>query len=308
MSILRLRPRALDDAAAVPSLAADLVTLGKPRIAVFVALAAAVGAWLGAPPAESAWRILLAGLFVMATAAGASAFNQALERDVDRTMERTRERPLPSGRVPVRDAILLATALGVAGVVGLCLCFNLLSAFYALGSLFAYVAVYTPLKRYSTLNTLVGALPGAAPPLVGYVATAGGPGIWAWALFAVIFVWQFPHFLAIAWLYRHDYARAGLKMLPSMPGGEGVAGRASLFYALVLLPVSVLPAALGIAGWLYLATALALGAAYALASARFAWRTDQANARALLIASLVYLPLLLLGVVLDPLVRERLGG
>lgn len=308
MSILRLRPQSLEDAAATPSLAADLVTLGKPRIAVFVALAAAVGAWLGAPADTPVWEIFLAGVFVMATAAGASAFNQALERDIDRTMERTRERPLPSGRVPVRDAILLATALGVAGVVGLCLCFNLLAAFYALGSLCAYVAVYTPLKRYSTLNTLVGALPGAAPPLVGYVATAGEPGVWAWALFAVIFVWQFPHFLAIAWLYRHDYARAGLKMLPSMPGGEGVAGRASLFYALVLLPVSLLPGVLGLAGWVYLATAVILGAVYALASARFAFVTDRARARALLIVSLVYLPLWLLGVVLDPLVRSRVGG
>lgn len=308
MSILRLRPVALDAVVAAPSFGADLVTLGKPRIAIFVALAAAVGAWLGAPAHTSIWTTLLAGFFVMCSAAGASAFNQALERDIDRTMERTRERPLPAGRVHVRDAILLATALGVLGVVGLCLCFNLLSAFYALGSLFAYVAVYTPLKRYSTLNTLVGALPGAAPPLVGYVATAGEPGIWAWALFAVIFVWQFPHFLAIAWLYRHDYARAGLKMLPSLPGGEQVAGRASLFYALVLLPVSLLPGVLGLAGWVYLAGAAVCGVVYAIASARFALKTDGARARALLIASLLYLPALFACVVLDPLVRSRIGG
>lgn len=306
MSILKLRGTELDAVEPVPSLAADLLELTKPRISVFVALAAALGAALGAPQGTGVWTCLGAGALVMLTAAGACAFNQALERDIDRVMERTRERPLPAGRVSVGAAILFATLLGGAGVVGLALAFNLLAALCALATLFLYVAVYTPIKRYSTLNTVVGALPGAAPPLIGYLATADATGAWGWALFAVLFVWQFPHFLAIAWLYRQDYARAGLKMLPALPGGEGVTGRAAFFHALVLVPVSLLPSVIGLAGATYAGAALALGFVYLAAAARFAWRSERASARVLLVTSLLYLPALFTCVLLDDQVQAQL--
>lgn len=310
MSILlrrtRLAPGTGERVLATPSFAADLLTLTKPRITSFVALAAFVGAALGAPAGVSPWRCALVGACVMLCSAGASAFNQAMERDLDRMMLRTRERPVPAGRVSVRDAILLATFLGCAGVVGLAASGNLLAALLALATLFAYVAVYTPLKRYSTLNTVIGALPGAAPPLVGYVATAGEDGEWGWALFAILFVWQFPHFLAIAWLFRDDYARAGLKMLPALPGGERVTGRSAFLYSLVLLPVSLAPAVLGIAGWTFLAGVLVAGVAYAAASAWFAVRSSATTARWLLVVSLFYLPVVFACVLCDAVVRARL--
>jgi protoheme IX farnesyltransferase len=307
MSILKLRAH---DVAVetTPSFAADLFSLTKPRITGFVALAAFVGAALGGGASVTVWESALAGVLVMLCSAGASAFNQVLERDIDRTMERTRDRPMPTGRIGVRDAVLFATALGTAGVVGLALRFGLLAAFCALATLFTYVAVYTPLKRYSTLNTVIGALPGAAPPLVGYVATAGATGEWGWALFATLFVWQFPHFLAIAWLYRQDYARAGLKMLPAMPGGERVTGRSAFLYSLVLLPVSLAPAVLGLAGFVYLAGAVVCGAGYAAASAWFAWRTSRESARCLLIVSLLYLPAVFACVLWDPRVHRHIFG
>ncbi|MBI5364426.1 MAG: protoheme IX farnesyltransferase [Planctomycetes bacterium] len=308
MSILERRTTTLARATAAPSLLADLFTLTKPRITGFVALAAFVGAALGAPKDVSLVYCAWTGFFVMLCSAGASAFNQTLERDIDRAMERTRWRPMPTERVSVRDAILLATFLGGAGVIGLALLCNLLAALLALATLFTYVAVYTPLKRYSTLNTVIGALPGAAPPLVGYVATAEATGEWAWALFAVLFVWQFPHFLAIAWLFRDDYRKAGLKMLPAMPGGERVTGRSAFLYSLVLLPVSLGPVVIGIASTTYLAGALASGAAYTAASAWFALRTNTTSARTLLVVSLFYLPVLFACVLLDPLVRERIFG
>jgi protoheme IX farnesyltransferase len=306
VSILLRRAVPADPALAAPSYAADLLTLTKPRITGFVALAAFVGAALGAPEGVPPWHCALVGFFVMLCSAGASAFNQTMERDLDRLMLRTRERPVPSGRVSVRDAILLATGLGGAGVVGLAACSNLLAALLALATLFAYVAVYTPLKRYSTLNTVIGALPGAAPPLVGFVATAGDTGTWGWALFAVLFVWQFPHFLAIAWLFRDDYARAGLKMLPALPGGERVTGRSAFLYSLVLLPVSLAPAVLDVAGWVYLAGVLVAGVAYAAASAAFALRSSASTARWLLAVSLFYLPVVFACVLADPVVRAGL--
>ena len=197
-------------------------------------------------------------------------------------------------------------ALGAAGTAGLALRFTLLSAVLVLATLVAYVCVYTPLKRVSTLNTVVGAIPGAAPPLLGYAAIAGEVGPWAWALFAVIFAWQFPHFMAIAWLYREDYARAGHRMLPAVPGSDGVAGRQSVLYALVLLPLSLLPALRGDAGILYVVGALLLGAGYLASSVLFALREDRPRARGLLLVSLVYLPLLFVLILVDPMVAGGL--
>jgi protoheme IX farnesyltransferase len=280
----------------------DFAALTKPRITVLVALSAFVGGLLAAGPEAALAHVAEAALWVACTAASASVLNQVLERDVDRLMRRTQDRPLPAGRVAMRDAILFGALLALLGVGALAVRFNLLSALLALATLFAYTAIYTPLKRVSTLNTVVGAVPGAAPPLLGYVALAGAPGGWGVWLFAVLFAWQFPHFLAIAWLHRADYARAGLRMLPAIPGCERVAGRAALAYGFALLPVSLLPGARGEAGIVYTAGALTLGLAYLAASGRFAWRQDERSARFLLLVSLLYLPLLFLSILSDPVV------
>lgn len=281
---------------------ADWCELTKPRIGAFVVFAAFTGGLLAAGPAADLGRVVLAALLVGAVAAGSSVFNQVLERDTDRLMDRTADRPLPARRIAVRDAVLFGAALSVVGTVGLAVAFNLLAALLALSTLVAYALVYTPLKRHSTLNTVVGAVPGAMPPFLGYVALSGRPDAWGWMLFAVVFAWQFPHFLAIAWLCREDYRRAGMRMLGALPGSERVAGRQALLYALLLLPVSLLPGARGDAGIVYALAALVLGLAYALAAGAFAWRTSRRTARNLLLVSLAYLPLLLSAALFDPVV------
>ena len=302
------RPAALSAALARTSLqaAADWLTLVRPRIALFVVFAAFTGALLAAGPRADLGRVALAAALVGLVGASASAFNQILERDVDRLMRRTQDRPLPAQRIAVRDAVFFASGLGATGVAGLGFIFQPLSALLALSTLAVYVLVYTPLKRYSSLNTVVGAVPGAMPPLLGYVALAGAPGPWGWMLFGVVFAWQFPHFLAIAWLHREDYRRAGMRMLPALPGAGGLAGRQSLLYSLCLLPVSLLPGARGEAGPVYLLTALLLGLAYAGAAAAFAWREQRGSARLVLWISLIYLPLLFSSVLFDPLVSRVL--
>ena len=284
----------------------DYLVLVRPRISAFVLFAAFTGALLGAGPDADLLRVGLAALFVGLVGASSSVFNQVLERDTDRLMPRTQNRPLAAERMSVGAAVLFGAVLGVVGVVGLALVFQPLSALLALSTLAAYVLVYTPLKRYTSLNTVVGALPGAMPPLLGFVALAGTPGPWGWLLFALVFAWQFPHFLAIAWLYRDEYRRAGMRMLPSLPGAAGLAGRQSLAYSLLLLPVSLLPGVRGEAGVVYTAAALVLGCAYAASSAAFAWRETPARARALLLTSLVYLPLLFSAVLFDPVVSRAL--
>lgn len=284
----------------------DYLTLVRPRISSFVLFAAFTGALLGAGPDADLLRVALAALLVGLVGASSSVFNQVLERDTDRLMPRTAGRPLAAGRLGVRDAVLFGAALGVVGVAGLAAIFQTLSALLALSTLAAYLLVYTPLKRYTSLNTVVGAIPGAMPPLLGYVALSGKLGPWGWLLFAMLFAWQFPHFFAIAWLYRDEYRRAGMVMLPCLPGSAGLAGRQALAYSLLLLPVSLLPGVRGEAGVVYSAAALVLGLAYTTSSALFAWRETRTRARVLLFTSLFYLPLLFAAVLFDPVVSEAL--
>jgi len=284
----------------------DLLVLVRPRISAFVLFAAFTGALLGAGPEAELGRVLVAALLVGLVGASSSVFNQVLERDTDRLMPRTWNRPLAAGRLSVRDAVLFGALLGTLGVVGLALAFQPLSALLALSTLAVYALVYTPLKRYTSLNTVVGAVPGAMPPLLGFVALAGRPGPWGWLLFALVFAWQFPHFFAIAWLYREDYRRAGLRMLPCLPGAEGLAGRQALAYSLLLLPISLLPGVRGDAGPVYTVAALVLGLAYAASSAAFAWRETRTTARTLLLVSLAYLPLVFSAVLFDPAVSQAL--
>lgn len=290
------------------SLLAAWLDLTKSRIAAMVLLSALVGALLASAPQLDFPRALQAALCVGLVAASSAVFNHTLERDTDRLMQRTRLRPLVTGQVRMRDALIAASVLGLSGTLGLALGFNLLSALLAVSTLVAYALVYTPFKRVSTLNTIVGAVPGAMPPLIAATAVAGYPTRWGWSLFALLFCWQFPHFMAIAWLHREDYARAGMKMLPAMPGNEGVAGRQALLYGLSLLPISLLPTLHGEAGAVYAIAALALGAVYIGAAWRFSLREERARARALLFASIVYLPAMYAGILLDPVVRNAFGS
>ena len=299
--------RSLAPALARRGLLHDYAELTKPRIGSFVFLAAAIGALLAEGPGGQVGAALEAALWILCTASSSCVFNQVLEIDSDRLMQRTRARPLPDGRLRPRDAILFGLLLALLGVGGLALRFNLLAALLALATLSAYALVYTPLKRASSLNTVVGALPGAMPPLLGYMAIAGHAGTWGWMLFAILFAWQFPHFMAIAWLYRDDYRSAGMQMLPALPGGEAIAGRQALAYSLVLLAVSLLPGLRGDAGWTYTLVALALGLAYVWTSLAFARKATVASARAVLVASLVYLPLVFSTVLMDPAVHRALG-
>lgn len=296
--------RAQAIAAGEDSLFSAWMVLSKARITGLVGFAAFVGGLLGAGAHAHAWRIAEASLWIALVSASSCMFNQLLERDVDARMERTQRRPLVTGRVRARDVVFVAAALAVLGVLALAVRFNTLSALLALATLAAYALVYTPLKRLSTLNTAVGAVPGAMPPLIGFVALAGAPSGWAWHLFALLFMWQFPHFLAIAWLYRNDYARAGLKMLPALPNSEGIAGRQALLYSLALLPVSLLPVLKGDAGVVYAVAALVLGGGYCASAFAFALRETAPRARTLLYVSLAYLPALLSITLMDPLVRS----
>jgi heme o synthase len=286
----------------------DWLMLVRPRVAVMVAVVTWVGAFLGSGLlGAEAFACLEAAVYVTLVTACASILNQVLERETDGLMNRTKHRPLVNGRIAVSHALLVAVVAGTLGTLGLALQFNMLAALLSLATLVSYVAIYTPMKRVSSLNTLIGAIPGAAPPLLGYVALAGETGAWAWVLFAIILAWQFPHFMAIAWMYREDYARAGMRMLPALPDAGGIAGSQAIIYSIALLPVSLMPLFRGMAGPLYTVGALVLGIAYLAASIHFARRENLERAKKLMLVSLVYLPVLFLLILLDPAVHTALG-
>lgn len=277
----------------------------RTRVAVMVFLTAALGGWLATrdPGFANLARCAEAGLYVLLVTGCASVLNQVVERETDALMDRTRMRPLVTGEISVVSAVAGAVLLGVLGTVGLVLSFNMLSAVLVLATLVVYVCVYTPLKRVSTINTVVGAIPGAAPVLIGYAALAGEVGPLGWALFGAIFAWQFPHFMAIAWMYREDYAKAGHRMVPTEPGSEGMAGRYAMLYSLSIVPVTLMPALSGMAGSVYVLGALLLGALYIVPSIQFAREESHANARRLLFASIIYLPALMALLFVDPVMR-----
>ncbi|MEM9801622.1 MAG: heme o synthase [Planctomycetota bacterium] len=284
---------------------APWLELLRPRVATMVFLTGALGGWLATrdPSLGNLARCLEAGVYILLVTGAASILNQVIERDTDALMDRTKDRPLVTGEVSVLGAVVLAVVLGTAGTVGLALSFNLMSAVLVLATLVVYVCVYTPLKRVSTLNTVIGAVPGAAPVLIGYAALAGEIGPLGWALFATIFAWQFPHFMAIAWIYRRDYAKAGHRMVPTEPGSEGVAGRYALIYALSIVPVTLMPALSGLAGIVYVVGALILGAMYILPALAFARDESPRTARRLLLSSIIYLPALMALLFVDPVLR-----
>ncbi len=278
---------------------AVLSELTKARLSLLVVVTTAVGYCLGSPGRIDLAAFLHAVLGTGLLAAGASALNQFLERDLDALMLRTQDRPLPSGRLTPTFVLVFGSLCSVIGLVWLTFLGNLAAAALGALTLGLYVFVYTPLKRVSTLNTIVGAVPGAMPPLIGWAAATGGLSAGGWSLFALQFFWQIPHFMAIAWLYRDDYARAGFQMLPVVdPTGERT-GLQSIGHSLGLLTVSLSPFVLGVAGAAYLAGAVVLGTLMLALAIRFARRLERSPARWLFLASVVYLPAVLGLMVLD---------
>lgn len=281
---------------------ADWVELTKPRITFLVVLSAAAGYYLGAPGGIDALLFLAAMVGTGLVAAGASSLNQLVERESDGRMERTRGRPLPAGRLDGAAALGLGLGLAALGTAILWTAANPLTAGLGAATLALYVALYTPLKRHSSLCTIVGAVPGALPPVMGWAAAAGQLSAGAWVLFGILFFWQMPHFLAIAWTYRDDYRRGGQPMLPVIDPAGTTTSRQIVLYCLALLPTSLLLSVLGLTGSLYFDGALVLGIGYLLAGLRTAARRTEAEARRLLRASVLYLPLLLALMTLDKVV------
>ncbi len=269
----------------------DYWVLTKPEVNFLVLIATAVGfdlGWQGPFRLAALLNTLLGTLLV---ASGTATLNQYLERSFDAQMRRTAQRPLPAGRLKSAEALIAGLALAVAGAVYLALSVNLLASLLAAGTLVSYLAIYTPLKRRTAWCMFVGAFPGAAPPLIGYAAARGTLNLEAWLLFAMLFLWQFPHFLSIAWMYREDYSRAGYHMLPLDDGGRSMAWQ-MIISSLVLLPVSLAPTWLGAAGLPYLGGALIIGLAFSGFGMRLAMTRSRTLARQVLLASILYLPLL----------------
>jgi protoheme IX farnesyltransferase len=290
--------------APVASRVALYLSLTKPRLVLMVLVTVAVGFLLGARGSAQGTTFARLAATLLGTAlvaGGAGALNQWLERARDARMRRTASRALPSGRLTSSQAFVFGGLLCLLGTAGLLVFVNLLAAAVAFVTLALYVLVYTPLKCVTTLNTVVGAVPGALPPLIGWGAATGRLGLEAWTLFLIVFLWQFPHFLAIAWIYREDYERAGFRMLTARDARGTMTGCQAVSYALALVPAGLLPAMIGLAGPVYFAGALFLGLLY-LGDAIYFWmQVSDARARRLLMTSFVYLPAILLLLFLNPM-------
>jgi protoheme IX farnesyltransferase len=279
--------------------AADFFELAKPRVVLMVLITTFVGFYLGSEPVPE-YLVLLQTLIGTALAAGGTlALNQYMERDSDAVMQRTQRRPLPDGRLQPREAVWFGIAITILGLGYLALVVNLLSACVTAFITISYLLFYTPLKQRSSLCMLVGAVPGALPPVIGWVATRDSLDVGAWVLFAIMFLWQVPHTLAIARLYREDYAKAGIMFLPVIEPEGSSSNRQIISHSAALLAVSLLPTLLGIAGGIYFAVAFVLGIGFIASGIALALNSTLANARRLLFASLIYLPVLLLVMAVD---------
>jgi heme o synthase len=277
---------------------ADLAELVKARLTLLVLITTAVGFYLGSEAPIDYMALFHVVFGTAAAAAGAAALNQWWERSADALMRRTKMRPIPAGRMRPPQALALGAVLSVFGVGYLALVCNLLSAALTAITIAIYIFAYTPLKRASTANTAVGAIPGAIPPMIGWAAARGSIGAGAWSLFAIVFLWQLPHFFAIAWMYREDYSRAGFRMISSDDRSGERSASQSVFFCILLLVIAGLPAFLGIANYAYLAVELLLGGLFVAVAMRFLRMRTATAARSLFIASIVYLPLLLSALVL----------
>jgi len=264
----------------------------KPRITMMVLLTVAVGYFCATPATASVTGLLHVLLGTALSCSGSGVLNQYLERDVDLFMDRTRFRPLPAQRISTSSAALLGALLCIGGVLYLAATVNVLSAQINALTVLSYLLMYTPMKRVHPLSTLAGAVPGALPPVIGWAAASGQIGAGAVVLFAILFLWQVPHFLAIGWMYRDDYAKAGFPMLVVIDRDGDATARLMLVYAITLMPVSLLLVSSGAAGHLYFWCAVAAGALYTWAAYKAGADRSRESARRLLLASVVYLPVL----------------
>jgi len=280
----------------------DYIELTKPRITWLILMSTGIGYFFGLPQGSGWWAFLksidlvplLHTIFGTALiASGTAALNQWSEREADKKMKRTSQRPLPSGRITAGRALIFGIGLSAIGFAELAIEVNLLSGLIGLFTLLSYLCLYTPMKQRTWWSTTVGAIPGAMPPMIGYAAAAGSITRESWVLFAILFLWQFPHFYSIAWMYREDYARAGIPMLPVEEPTGASTGRQVVLQTLALVVVSLLPAGFGIAGEGYLVAALILGAGFLGFGVAFAAERSRDRASRLFLASIAYLPLLL---------------
>jgi protoheme IX farnesyltransferase len=275
-----------------PSRANDFITLAKPRLNFLVVASSLAGYVMAGGDSADAMRLMLTLAGTALVASGASAFNQVIERGPDSLMKRTRLRPVPDGRLQPGESLVFATVTSASGLLILGAGVNLLSASVACATLLTYALIYTPLKRHTSFATVVGAIPGALPPVIGWAAAQGSLSAGAWVLFGIVFLWQLPHFLAIAWIYREDYARAGFPMLPVVEPDGRSTGRQALLYCAALLPVSLAPTLTGMTGPGYFAAALMLSLLFLGLTMKFARTRTISDARRLFFGSIIYLPIL----------------
>jgi len=279
----------------------DFAELIKARLTALVLLTTAVGYYLGRDGPMDYWGLFNVFIGTAAAAAGAAALNQWWEWQLDGLMQRTKSRPVPAGRMRPASAVLVGSVLSVLGIAYLAFTCNALTAVLAAITVAIYIFAYTPLKRISTFNTLVGAVPGALPPVIGWAAARGMADAGGWSLFLIVFLWQLPHFFAIAWMYRDDYARAGFQMIASDdPTGERSASQ-SVFFCILLLVLAGIPGFIGVVNFLYVPVEIALGGIFVAVAMRFLRTRTRADARLLFITSIIYLPLLLTALVLTKL-------
>ncbi len=270
----------------------DYIALTKPRITWLILMSTGIGYFFGLRGPVDYWRLVHTILGTGLIASGTAALNQWFEREADAKMHRTFRRPLPSGRISIGGALAFGVALSAAGFLELWLGVNLLTGLIGALTLASYLFLYTPLKQRTWWSTTVGAFPGAMPPLIGYAAASGVITAQAWILGAILFLWQFPHFYAIAWMYKEDYARAGIRMLPVVEPDCRSTARQIVLYGLVLIPVSLIPGILGMSGRIYVIGALLLGFWFLYSGVRVALERTLARARNVLVTSVLYLPLI----------------
>lgn len=271
---------------------AALLELTKPRITFLIMLTSAAAFCLGSKGDIAYLTLTHALVGIALLSSGIATLNQYMERDLDLLMRRTSSRPLPARKFDPKHALVFGFGLTVLAELYLAVLVNVLTAALGLAVVVGYLGLYTPLKTRTSLSTVVGAFPGAMPPLLGWSAATGDLSLEAWALFAILFIWQFPHFLAIAWMYREDYARAGIQMLPVVEPEGRLTAQQIVIWTLLLVPVSLLPTVLGTTGTLYFYGAFVLGLAFLAASIHAAFSNSRKGARRLLLASVLYLPLL----------------
>lgn len=270
----------------------DYLELTKPRLNLLVVITTWAGYYLGMRDDAPLALMLHTVVGTTLVAGGASVLNQVWEKDTDRLMRRTRRRPLPDARLQPGPALWFGVVLTLVGLAELWFLANPLAAMVAVATVLSYVIVYTPMKLKSSLSTIVGAVPGALPPLIGWAAATDTLSLGGWVLFGIVFLWQMPHFLAIAWMHRDDYAQAGMPLLPVLEPSGYSTGRQALLYAAATIPVSLLPTLIGLAGPRYLITAIVLGAVVLWLSLEFAATRTHVTARRLFFATIIYLPLL----------------